>query len=146
LYVPAAALSKVASRVVLELPEQGAFERVDGLAERLERLRDVGFRIALDDLGTGSAGTGLFKSLDPEFVKLDISLIRGIHRDPSRQNIVRSMVHVCHDLGKRLIAEGVETLEEQAVLREFECDFLQGYLLGKPERLSCEPSEHVRSA
>jgi len=136
LYLPNAPLSTLASRIVLELTERDTFEHIDGLVDRLRGLRELGFRIALDDLGTGSAGAGLFKSLEPEFVKLDISLVRGIERDASRQNIVRSMVRVCHDLGKRLIAEGVETSEEQAALREFGCDFLQGYLLGRPARLS----------
>ncbi len=132
LYSPKSRLSAVASRTVLELTERGSFESVADLPERLQRLRGLGFRIALDDLGTGSVG----RSLDPEFIKLDISLVRGIQRDASRQKIVRAMVVVCHDLGKQLIAEGVETIEEQTMLREFGCDFLQGYLLGKPAPLS----------
>ncbi len=147
LYLPSARLSSSAARVVLELTERGAFERVDGLVQRLDRLREIGFRIALDDLGTGSAGAGLFRSLEPDFVKLDISLVRGIQHDAGRQNIVRSMVRVCHDLGKRLIAEGVETADERATLHEFGCDFLQGYLLGKPSRLPHAVNlDHVLSA
>ena len=144
LYLPSARLSTLASRVVLELTERGAFERVEGLVQRLERLRELGFRIALDDLGTGSAGAGLFRSLEPEFVKLDISLVRGIEHDLSRQNIVRSMVRVCHDLGKQLIAEGVETSEEQLILQEYGCDYLQGYLCGRPARLT-HPARHERA-
>ncbi|MET0793102.1 MAG: EAL domain-containing protein [Polyangiaceae bacterium] len=143
LFLPSARLSAMASRVVLEFPERGAFERVTDLAERLARLREIGFRIALDDLGTGNAGAGLFRSLEPEFVKLDISLVRGIQRDASRQSIVRSMVRVCHDLGKQLIAEGVETAEDRATLLEFGCDFLQGYLVGRPAPLFQGATEDV---
>jgi len=146
LYLPDAPLSTLASRIVLELTERDTFEHIEGLMDRLRGLRELGFRIALDDLGTGSAGAGLFKSLEPEFVKLDISLVRGIERDASRQSIVRSMVRVCHDLGKRLIAEGVETSAERAALREFGCDFLQGYLLGRPARLSSSSSGERVSA
>jgi EAL domain-containing protein (putative c-di-GMP-specific phosphodiesterase class I)/ActR/RegA family two-component response regulator len=142
LYLPTARLGGMAKRIVLELTERGAFDRVEHLPERLTRLRELGFRVALDDMGTGSAGAGLFKSLDPEFVKLDISLVSGIERDVARQKIVRSMVRVCHDLGKQLIAEGVETSGEQAALQEFGCDFLQGYLFGRPGLLSDEASSH----
>jgi len=132
LYLTNAALSQLAPRVVLELSERGDFERIGDLGERLARLREVGYRIALDDLGTGTVGSSLFRSLDPEFVKLDISLVRAIERDAGRQTIVRSMVRVCHELGKQLIAEGVETPDERAILHEFGCDFLQGFLFGRP--------------
>ena len=149
LYLANAPLSRMASRVVLELTERGDFERIRDLGERLARLREVGYRIALDDLGTGTAGSGLFRSLEPEFVKLDISLVRGIERDAARQTIVRSMVRVCHDLGKQLIAEGVEAEGERVTLHEFGCDFLQGFWLGKPEplvgKVALSPAQAART-
>jgi EAL domain-containing protein (putative c-di-GMP-specific phosphodiesterase class I)/CheY-like chemotaxis protein len=134
LYLPNARLSRVARHVVLELTDRASLETVSDASERIERLRAIGFRIAIDDLGAGPAGSGTFTQLEPEFVKLDISLVRGIHHDSDKRKIVQSMVRLCHNMGKSIIAEGVEHYDEQRVLVEVGCDFLQGYLFGRPAR------------
>jgi EAL domain-containing protein (putative c-di-GMP-specific phosphodiesterase class I) len=100
----------------------------------------MGFRIALDDLGAGYAGLTSFTSLEPEFVKLDMSLVREVHDNRTKQKIVRAMVGLCHDMGKQVIAEGVETPEEQQALVELGCDLMQGYFFGRPGR-SVPPDE-----
>jgi EAL domain-containing protein (putative c-di-GMP-specific phosphodiesterase class I) len=126
-------LSKVASRVVLEITERSALEHVSGLSIKLEHLRRVGFRIAIDDLGAGYAGLASFARLEPDFVKLDMSLIRDIHRSSRKRSLVKGMAQICtRDLGIQVICEGVEQPEERDVLLEDGLDLLQGYLFAKP--------------
>ncbi|MET0793103.1 MAG: EAL domain-containing protein [Polyangiaceae bacterium] len=131
LYLPRAPLTRIAERVVFELTDR-SLDSIKGVDARVERLRTLGFRIALDNLGAGEAGLATFTQLEPEFVKLDLSLIRGIHRDPNKLGIVRSLIRICHDLGKSIVAQGVEVAEERDVLVAEGCDFLQGYYFGRP--------------
>jgi len=134
LYDPSSPLTLYAPRVVLEVTERASLEHIANLRDRVARLRGLGFRIALDDLGAGYAGLTSFTQLEPEFVKLDMELIRDIHRNDMKRKIVRSMVELCHDMGKAIIAEGVEAIEEKQALVDLQCDFLQGYLFGRPSR------------
>jgi EAL domain-containing protein (putative c-di-GMP-specific phosphodiesterase class I) len=136
LYEATSPLTPFAHRVVLEVTERASLEHIGNLRERVARLRALGFRIALDDLGAGYAGLTSFTQLEPEFVKLDMELIRGIHQNDMKRKIVRSMVELCHDMGKSLIAEGVEVHEERQALVDLQCDLLQGYLLGRPSKNS----------
>ena len=140
LYQASAPLTAVASRVVLEITERASLEYLRDLRERVARLRALGFRIALDDLGAGYAGRTSFALLEPEFVKLDGELISEIHLSATKRKIVRSLVELCHHLGKRVIGHGVESAEEAAVLRELGCDYLQGPLFADPPNESPEPS------
>jgi EAL domain-containing protein (putative c-di-GMP-specific phosphodiesterase class I)/CheY-like chemotaxis protein len=132
LFLPGAALTRVASRVVLELTDRRSLDEVSDVQERVERLRALGFRIAIDDLGAEQADPGTFHQLEPEFVKLDVSVIRNVDKDPGKRRLVQSMVGLCHNLGKAVIAEGVETAAQRSVLVDTGCDFLQGYLFGRP--------------
>ena len=127
-------LTPFAHRVVLEITERASLEHIGNVRDRVARLRALGFRIALDDLGAGYAGLTSFAQLEPEFVKLDMALIRGIHENDMKRKIVRSMVELCHDMGKSIIAEGVEVVEERQAVVDLGCDLLQGYLLGRPSK------------
>jgi EAL domain-containing protein (putative c-di-GMP-specific phosphodiesterase class I)/CheY-like chemotaxis protein len=138
LYLPTAPLTRLAKHVVLELTDRESLEHVTDVSDRIERLRALGYRIALDDVGAGQAGLDTFSRLEPEFVKVDTSVIRGIHQDANKAGIVRSLVRVCHNLGKAVIAEGVETEEERGSLLETGCDFMQGYFLGRPGPIADE--------
>ena len=135
LYLPSAPLTRVAQRVVLELTDRASLDAVNDVFERVARLRGLGFRIALDDLGAGQAGSSTFAQLEPEFVKIDLSIIRGVDKDPSKQKMVHALVHLCHNMGKAVIAEGVENAGERATLVGAGCDFLQGFFLGAPAPL-----------
>jgi EAL domain-containing protein (putative c-di-GMP-specific phosphodiesterase class I) len=95
-------------------------------------LRELGFRIALDDLGAGYAGLTSFALLEPEFVKLDMSLVRDVHQNATKQKVIGSMVRLCHEMDKQIIAEGVESRDERDALVELGCDLLQGYFFAKP--------------
>jgi EAL domain-containing protein (putative c-di-GMP-specific phosphodiesterase class I)/ActR/RegA family two-component response regulator len=129
---PTAPLSTHASRVVIEVTERASLEGVFGLRDIVERLRDHGFRIAVDDLGAGYASLASFASLEPDMVKIDMSLIRGIDRHPTKRKLVGSIATLCRDLGILVVAEGIETQAERGVCVELGCDLLQGFLLGRP--------------
>jgi EAL domain-containing protein (putative c-di-GMP-specific phosphodiesterase class I)/AmiR/NasT family two-component response regulator len=134
LYDPEAPLSLEASRVVLEITERASLDALPNLRDRVAQLRTMGFRIALDDLGAGYAGLSSFVCLEPEFVKLDMSLIRDIHQSDAKRKIVGTMVDLCHQMGQRIIAEGVELAAERDALIELGCDLLQGFLFARPDR------------
>jgi EAL domain-containing protein (putative c-di-GMP-specific phosphodiesterase class I) len=134
LYLPDTPFSSLARRIVLEVTERASLDHISGIHERIAALRALGFQIALDDLGAGYAGLTSFTQLEPEFVKLDMSLIRDVDQSPTKQKIIRSMVGLCHDMGKQIVAEGIERREESATLVELGCDLLQGYLFAKPGR------------
>ena len=134
LYEPSAPLTLFASRIVLEVTERASLDGIRDLRERVARLRALGFRIAIDDLGAGYAGLTSFTQLEPEFVKLDMELIRNIDQHDMKRKIVHTMVELCHDMGKSIIAEGVETVQERNVLVDLGCDLLQGFLLARPSK------------
>lgn len=127
-------LCSMASRVVLEITERAALDDVKDARERIAALRKCGFRIAIDDLGAGYAGLTSFVTLEPELVKLDMSLVRNIDQQPMKQALVRAVTLLCRDLGSMVVAEGVETAAERDAVIECGCDLLQGYLFAKPGR------------
>ncbi len=135
LFEAEAPLSRHAHRVVLEITERTSLEHVDGLRDRIARLRRLGYRIAVDDLGAGYSGLSSFSQLEPDLVKLDMSLVRDIDSSPAKSSLVRSMLSVCkHELNMRVVCEGVETVAERDTLERLGADLLQGYLFAKPER------------
>jgi len=135
LYLPQAPLSRIAERVILEVTERAALYRVDHLPGRIRRLRELGYRIAVDDLGASHAGLSSFRQLGPDLVKLDISLVRDVDHSAAKTNLIKSMLALCtQDLGMRVVCEGVETEGERDTLHSIGADLLQGYLFGMPTR------------
>jgi EAL domain-containing protein (putative c-di-GMP-specific phosphodiesterase class I)/FixJ family two-component response regulator len=135
LYAPSAPLSAFAHRTVLEITERSSLEQIEDLETKMARLRGLGYRIAVDDLGAGYAGLKSFSELEPEIAKLDMSLIRGIDASSRKRSLVRSMISVCtHELGVYVVCEGVETEAERDALAGIGGTLLQGYLFGKPQR------------
>jgi EAL domain-containing protein (putative c-di-GMP-specific phosphodiesterase class I) len=134
LYDDASPLAAQAPRVVLEITERARLETVGDVPARIRRLREMGFRIALDDLGAGYAGLASFAALEPDFIKLDMSLVRGIHESKTKQKLVGSMIAVCVDLGVSVVAEGIESEAERDSLLELGCDLLQGFLFARPDK------------
>ena len=129
---PFSPLSRVASRIVLEITERTSLDGQIDLRYRVSELRELGFRIAIDDLGGGHARMGTFTPLDTDFVKLDMSLVRDLDKHPMKQRLVRSVIELCREQGTEVIAEGIETVDEERVLVELGCDLLQGYLFARP--------------
>jgi EAL domain-containing protein (putative c-di-GMP-specific phosphodiesterase class I) len=137
-----APLSRHAERVVLEVTERTSLDGVADLVPCAQALRRAGFSLAIDDLGAGYAGLSSLTQLDPEVVKLDMSLVRGVDQHHAKQRIVRSMVSVCSELGMEVVVEGVETAGERDTLVRLGCDLLQGYLFARPDRGFPVPRAH----
>jgi EAL domain-containing protein (putative c-di-GMP-specific phosphodiesterase class I) len=133
-------LAAIASRVVLEITERAALDNVKDARERIAKLRGQGFRIAVDDLGAGYAGLTSFVTLEPELVKLDMTLVRDIHQHTLKQQLVRAITLLCRELGLLVVAEGVETPEERGCVIDCGCDLIQGYLVAKPGPPFPQPS------
>jgi hypothetical protein len=127
-----APLTKLAKRVVLEVTERSSLDASEQLTERLARVRQLGFRIAVDDIGAGYSGLTSFTELTPEVVKIDMSLVRDVHQSALKQRTIGALCRLCHEVGTLVVGEGVETLEEREALVGLGCDLLQGYLIGKP--------------
>jgi EAL domain-containing protein (putative c-di-GMP-specific phosphodiesterase class I) len=136
---PRSPLSAVASRVVLEVTERAPLEGIPGLAGKVESLRRLGFRIAIDDLGAGYAGLSSFAALEPEVVKVDMSLTRRVDGSPVKQKLVASLVGLCREMGITLVVEGVETPDERDTLFRLGCDLMQGHLFARPGPALPEP-------
>ena len=124
-----------ARRIVFEITERTAIPDLDRFKNEIATLRGHGFRVAIDDLGAGYASLNLVALLEPEFVKIDKSMIWGIEASTTKQNIVRSIAHFCRSQGISFIAEGIEDPCSAQIATELGCDLLQGYLFGKPESL-----------
>lgn len=135
LYSAGSPLATIAPRVVLEVTERFSLQGVGGLVAKTVKLRGLGFRIAVDDLGSGYAGFASFSQLEPEFVKLDVPLVRGIDVFPRKRAVVRAIARLCaKDLQIQVIGEGVETSAERDCLVADGCTLLQGHLFAKPAR------------
>jgi EAL domain-containing protein (putative c-di-GMP-specific phosphodiesterase class I) len=125
-------LGLLAGRVVLEITERSTIDEIKDIQARVLRLRERGFRLAIDDLGAGYAGLSSLAVLRPEIVKLDMSLIRDVHKSDVRQRLVASMTSLCKEMEMLVVAEGVEVAEERDCVLGLGCELLQGYLFAKP--------------
>ena len=136
---PSAPLSRIAPGVVLEITERTALEEVSDIESRVERLREMGFQLAVDDLGAGYAGLASFACIEPDVVKLDMSLVRGVDVSPLKQSVIRSVLGLAQELGIEVISEGIELPAERDALAALGCHLFQGFLFGKPERGFMKP-------
>jgi EAL domain-containing protein (putative c-di-GMP-specific phosphodiesterase class I) len=134
LYAADAPLACLANRIVFEITERASLERLKDIQDRIATLRSLGYRIAVDDLGAGYAALSSLASLQPEVVKLDMSLVRGVDSEPIKQRLVASLQTLGAPLGITVVAEGVETEAERDTLVNIGCDLFQGYLFAKPGR------------
>jgi EAL domain-containing protein (putative c-di-GMP-specific phosphodiesterase class I) len=133
LFTPGTPLAELAPHVVLEITERTGLDLEAG-PSRIAMLRRLGYRIAIDDLGAGYSSLDTLATLEPEIVKLDMSLIRDIERYPTKLGIVRAIAAMCRELGGQVVAEGVETEAERAAVVDAGVELLQGYLFAKPTR------------
>jgi EAL domain-containing protein (putative c-di-GMP-specific phosphodiesterase class I)/GGDEF domain-containing protein len=121
-----------AADVVLEITERSGIEDFDSFGRRLEEIRALGFQLAIDDVGTGYSSLQTISEVRPEFLKIDHSLITGIHESLIKQEIVGSILQLGERIGSKVIAEGVEREEEYEMIRGFGVQLGQGYLFGAP--------------
>lgn len=134
---PDTELRSWASRIVLEVTETEAIRDFARARARLDQLREVGFRIALDDLGSGYSGLNCLTQLEPDFVKLDMELIQGIERDSRTARLLKHVVEFCLGEGITPIAEGIETERELDTVIELGVPLVQGFLYAKPSSPFC---------
>lgn len=120
-------------RIAFEVAEQENVIDKAHLRNILHSYHRRGFRTAIDDFGAGYAGLGLLADFQPDIIKIDMALVRGIHADPVRQVIVRAILSVCEALNIQALAEGVETVEELQTLQDMGVYVFQGYLFARPE-------------
>ncbi|HEX6309595.1 MAG TPA: EAL domain-containing protein [Longimicrobiales bacterium] len=120
------------SRVVLEITERTAIKDYPRFQEYLKAFRERGFRFAVDDAGSGYAGLGSIANLEPDYIKLDISLIANIDTNFLKQNLVETMVTFANSQGTQVIAEGVERREEFETVKQIGVHFTQGFLFHRP--------------
>lgn len=116
----------------IEMTESAVMQEVDSVVGGLRELARQGVRLAVDDFGTGHSNLSRLSQLPITSIKIDRSMITSIATQPKDTAIVRAVIEIAHTLGAQVVAEGVETPEQLAILRRADCDFLQGYLLCKP--------------
>jgi len=122
------------TRVVIEITERTAIKDYPKFRGRLKEFRDRGYRFAVDDAGSGYAGLGSIANLEPDFIKLDISLINCIDANFIKQNLVETMVRFADEHGAMVIAEGVERKEEYDMVKSLGVHLVQGFYVHKPSQ------------
>ena len=119
-------------QVVFEVVETEEIGDVNHLLRILEVYRNAGFRVALDDLGSGYCSLNLLARLRPDFVKLDMELIRGVDGDPYKAQVAGKLLELAREIGVKTIAEGIESRGEWEWCRDHRADYVQGYLFARP--------------
>jgi diguanylate cyclase (GGDEF)-like protein len=121
-----------ARRVVFEMTEMAAVKDFERTRDVIARLRERGYRVALDDLGAGYSGLNTLAKIEPEFVKLDMGLLRGIRSSSSTARLIRHLAEFANGEGIQMVAEGIETEEELEVVEQLGCPLMQGYYFARP--------------
>lgn len=120
------------SLLELEVTETAEVDNQLVFSQALEKLKEYGFSISIDDFGVRNASLSLFTTINFDILKLDRNLVKTLAQNQKARILIRSLAVICSDLGIKLIAEGVETLEQLDILKELRCNEVQGYLFSKP--------------
>jgi EAL domain-containing protein (putative c-di-GMP-specific phosphodiesterase class I) len=139
------ASSLPASRLTLEITETSRIADYDVAYAVMNRIRKLGVRLSVDDFGVGAASFETFLRLPFDELKIDRIFVSKVRESAKAQAIVNSLIHLSHDLGIPVIAEGVEDEETLTILRSSGCDAAQGYVLGKPCALALLTAGQIRS-
>ncbi|HAS8092963.1 TPA: EAL domain-containing protein, partial [Vibrio vulnificus] len=99
------------------------------------KFKQLGIQIAIDDFGTGYSSLAVLKDVPANYLKIDKSFIDQINSNTGDQKVAQSIITLAHHLDMQVIAEGVEQIEQEELLAQFQCDFGQGYLFGRPAPL-----------
>jgi EAL domain-containing protein (putative c-di-GMP-specific phosphodiesterase class I) len=124
------------SRLELEITEGVLIENFSRAASMLRALKALGVRIALDDFGTGYSSLSYLQSFPLDRIKIDRSFVANLGRTEGSLAIVRAVIGLAHGLSLPVLAEGVETADQHAVLARESCDDIQGYLIGRPQPIA----------
>lgn len=128
--------------IVFEVIETDTPQDLNHLKTVLKYYREAGFLIALDDLGAGYSSLNLLHQLRPDFIKLDMALIRNVHQDPYKAAITKKLLEIAQALDVQTVAEGVQSIEELHWLQEHHATFAQGYLFAKPSAIPASEVLH----
>lgn len=119
--------------IVLELTESYMVRNMDLLRAIFDQLRVLGFKIAMDDFGTGYASLEVLKTVPADIVKIDQTFVREIHTNKFDKTFIHFIAQICHDVDIKVILEGIETIEEFEVVEPMGLDYIQGFLFGRPQ-------------
>ncbi|MFQ5789360.1 MAG: GGDEF domain-containing phosphodiesterase [Acidobacteriota bacterium] len=131
------------SQVVLEITEKYAIENYSIFGEAIRNFTQMGFSIAVDDIGAGHSGLEKIANLSPRYLKFDMDLVRDIDTSYVRREMVKALKSLADKMDSTIIAEGIERPEELDTLLELGVEYGQGYLLGRPMRLKAPPVESL---
>ena len=118
--------------ITLEITESTIMDDVEFAKKSLRRLKKLGVKVAIDDFGTGYSSLAYLKLLPVDFLKIDVSFVRDIDRDPDDRAIVNAIIQLAKNLGLRTVAEGIENEKHLEILKSMGCDIGQGYHLARP--------------
>ena len=107
-------------------------ENVDRLSKRLLSFRDAGIQVSLDDFGTGYSSLSYLKKFDIDYLKIDRAFISNLGQNSDDIVLCHAIIAMAHKLGIRVVAEGIETTQQRALLESAGCDFGQGYFFARP--------------
>jgi EAL domain-containing protein (putative c-di-GMP-specific phosphodiesterase class I) len=124
----------------LEITESMVMQNVGRAIKLLDEIQSRGVRLAIDDFGTGYSSMSLMKQFPIDTIKIDRSFVRDLENSTQDRAIAKAIIHMGKALGLTVVAEGVETMEQDAFLRGHACDELQGYLFSKPVPAAAVPS------
>lgn len=125
-------LAPWAQRIVLEITERSKLQGLDQWERSVEAVTELGFSVAVDDLGAGYSSLSVLAELQPSYIKVDMSIVRGVDHEPQKRRLVELLCRFAEATDALLVAEGVETPEEAETLRAIGAHLLQGYLFGRP--------------
>jgi len=135
LFSSSSPLASYANNVVLEITERAAIRDYDLFRESIQILRGLGFKIAIDDAGSGYASLQSIAELKPHFLKISNYLVTGLHNDTIKADVVEMLVRLAARIDASTVAEGIETEEELAAVKRLGVTYGQGYLLGRPAKI-----------
>ncbi len=130
-------------QIIFEITEGERVVDLDHLKRIIAEYKHQGFMTAIDDFGAGYSGLNLLAELQPDLIKIDMALVRGIDQDPVRRKILQGMVSVAQSLGIEVIGEGIETLAERDVLADVGIDLMQGFLFARPQFRGAVANEFI---
>ena len=126
------ALALPPGTMAVEITEGLLLHADTGIIDKLTKFRDAGVQVAIDDFGTGYSSLSYLKKFDIDYLKIDQSFVRNIATDPDDMALSEAIIVMAHKLGLKVIAEGVETEQQRALLQAAGCDYAQGYLFARP--------------
>lgn len=130
----------IAPMLTIELLEDQEVTNIEAISKRIENLRDLGVKIAIDDFGSGYSTFSYLLGIKPDFLKIDGALIQNIGKEDHAENVIASIVNICSTLDILTVAEYVEDEEKIECLKKLNVDFLQGYAIGRPMALDMSKS------